>query len=452
VVKFECSCGFKKAVDDKYAGKNVRCPKCNQPVTVSTQQIQAPPNNSIKAYCFLCNKKISVPPQYAGKKVKCPLCKTPLDVPASSTTAPVPLVSQPVPAPAPQMQMPEPISKPIDDVTGLADMERSAKSVELPPELRIPQNYDQPEAPAVHPQRANRLGSLGMSSTLVTIIGFVAGAIVWAIIFAVINSGKDAVKAPKDFQVSPAKINEANEFAKKSLAALQKGDVNEVYTSLTPELQQENNKVFLKAFSFNDPNWQQNFTGKTVYAKNKPEGNIYWFLYASDKKNISMVVRDANNSKVIEGIMMNTGRNTGASPLNLQSELCLNLYLDIGKTYGLPILKVIGKIMGIIAVLGIIVIISGGVVFHKAGEPAWAVIVPFYNLWILARIGNKPPYLGLAILLLSMIPVVGNFASCIALIVISIGVAKAFNRNFIFGIGLWLMPFVFYPILAFSKD
>jgi SulP family sulfate permease len=83
VVKFECgSCGFKKAVDDKYAGKNVRCPKCSNPVTVSTQQIQTPtePANLIKIYCPLCNKKIAVPAQYAGKRVKCPNCKNPLMV------------------------------------------------------------------------------------------------------------------------------------------------------------------------------------------------------------------------------------------------------------------------------------------------------------------------------------------------------------------------------------
>jgi len=35
---------------------------------------------------------------------------------------------------------------------------------------------------------------------------------------------------------------------------------------------------------------------------------------------------------------------------------------------------------------------------------------------------------------------------------ISIGVAKAFGRGVVFGIGLTLVPFIFFPILAFARD
>jgi hypothetical protein len=37
-------------------------------------------------------------------------------------------------------------------------------------------------------------------------------------------------------------------------------------------------------------------------------------------------------------------------------------------------------------------------------------------------------------------------------LVISIGVAKAFGRGILFGIGLFLLPFIFYLILAFAGD
>lgn len=43
---------------------------------------------------------------------------------------------------------------------------------------------------------------------------------------------------------------------------------------------------------------------------------------------------------------------------------------------------------------------------------------------------------------------------CISLIVPligGIGIAKAFGKNTVFGIGLFLLPFIFYPILAFGN-
>jgi VIT1/CCC1 family predicted Fe2+/Mn2+ transporter len=36
--------------------------------------------------------------------------------------------------------------------------------------------------------------------------------------------------------------------------------------------------------------------------------------------------------------------------------------------------------------------------------------------------------------------------------VIAIGVAKAFSRGVLFGLGLALLSFIFYPILAFASD
>ena len=42
--------------------------------------------------------------------------------------------------------------------------------------------------------------------------------------------------------------------------------------------------------------------------------------------------------------------------------------------------------------LAIIIAIIVGMwkIFEKAGEAGWTSLVPFYNLWILNRIGGKP--------------------------------------------------------------
>jgi hypothetical protein len=52
--------------------------------------------------------------------------------------------------------------------------------------------------------------------------------------------------------------------------------------------------------------------------------------------------------------------------------------------------------------------------------------------WLLALV---IPYLGVA-----------------AALPVSIGVARRFDRGTGFGVCLWLLPFVFYPILAFSRS
>ncbi len=90
----------------------------------------------------------------------------------------------------------------------------------------------------------------------------------------------------------------------------------------------------------------------------------------------------------------------------------------------------------------VLMIYSGWKVFEKAGQPGWAIIIPFYNIYILLKIANKPGWW----LILFLIPLV-NF---VVAILVSINVAKAFGKGAGFGIGLAFLGFIFYPILAFT--
>ena len=81
-------------------------------------------------------------------------------------------------------------------------------------------------------------------------------------------------------------------------------------------------------------------------------------------------------------------------------------------------------------------------VFVKAGQPGWAIIIPFYNLYVLLQIAGKPGWW----LLLMFIPVVNLVIS----IIMYIGVANNFGKGTGFAIGLLLLPIIFVPILAFS--
>ena len=106
-----------------------------------------------------------------------------------------------------------------------------------------------------------------------------------------------------------------------------------------------------------------------------------------------------------------------------------------------------GGIMGILVMLielAIAVLAIAGMwkVFVKAGEPGWAAIVPIYNIIIMLKIANKPVWW----IVLFLIPVV----SLVIAILVGIGVAQRFGKSDGFGIGLALLPFVFYPMLGFG--
>lgn len=83
-------------------------------------------------------------------------------------------------------------------------------------------------------------------------------------------------------------------------------------------------------------------------------------------------------------------------------------------------------------------------VFTKAGEPGWAAIIPIYNLYVLLKIAGKPGWW----ILLMLIP----FVNFIIAFLVTDGVAKRFGRGTGFGIGLLLLPFIFYPILAWGDN
>ncbi len=82
-------------------------------------------------------------------------------------------------------------------------------------------------------------------------------------------------------------------------------------------------------------------------------------------------------------------------------------------------------------------------VFTKAGEPGWACLIPIYNAIVWLKIAGRPAWW----LVLMLIP----FVNIIVAIIASIDFAKQFGKDAGFGIGLALLGFIFYPILAFGS-
>jgi hypothetical protein len=82
-------------------------------------------------------------------------------------------------------------------------------------------------------------------------------------------------------------------------------------------------------------------------------------------------------------------------------------------------------------------------VFTKAGEAGWQCLIPLWNVFVLVKISGKPWWW----FLLLFIPVV----NLIVYILVFIALAARFNRGALFGLGLFFLGFIFFPILAFGK-
>ena len=91
----------------------------------------------------------------------------------------------------------------------------------------------------------------------------------------------------------------------------------------------------------------------------------------------------------------------------------------------------------------VVLIASLWKVFTKAGEPGWAAIIPIYNFIVMLKIAGKPLWW----IVLFLIP----FVNFIAMILVSIAIAKNFGKGAGFGLGLAFLGFIFFPILGFGS-
>jgi Family of unknown function (DUF5684) len=99
-----------------------------------------------------------------------------------------------------------------------------------------------------------------------------------------------------------------------------------------------------------------------------------------------------------------------------------------------------GAVTFVYLIIVVLIIASFWVVFTKANQPGWASLIPIYNLYIMSKMNGRSAVWTIVYL----IPLIGQ-------ILLGQDVAKSFGQSAGYGIGLWLLPFVFYPMLAFGS-
>jgi hypothetical protein len=118
----------------------------------------------------------------------------------------------------------------------------------------------------------------------------------------------------------------------------------------------------------------------------------------------------------------------------------------------------LGLIMAMIAGFGmillagyVVVLIGMWKVFTKAGQPGWAVLIPFYNIIVLLRVAGLPWYWVFAVFL-PIIPILGVLAYMVLAVMCLHRISTRFGQGVGFTIGLTLLSPIFFLILGFGSS
>lgn len=91
----------------------------------------------------------------------------------------------------------------------------------------------------------------------------------------------------------------------------------------------------------------------------------------------------------------------------------------------------------------LIIIVSRWKIFTKAAQPGWASIIPIYNWVVMLKIVEKPTWW----VIFAFVPFINLIFVCF----VTYRLAKVFGKGIGYILGLLVLPFVFYPMLAFGK-
>ncbi len=106
-----------------------------------------------------------------------------------------------------------------------------------------------------------------------------------------------------------------------------------------------------------------------------------------------------------------------------------------GEVFGPDLLIIL-----IVLAFPVLTIIGSWKIFAKADEPGWSAIIPIYSQYTLCRVIGRPVWW----LIFLLIP----YLNIVFWLIFAMDLAKVFSRSKGFGIGLWLLPFIFVPILG----
>jgi hypothetical protein len=96
----------------------------------------------------------------------------------------------------------------------------------------------------------------------------------------------------------------------------------------------------------------------------------------------------------------------------------------------------------LVLAVSLLIIAAYWIIYERAGQAGWKSLIPFYNMYVLMEISGKPGWW----MFLLVVPLVGVVVYLLAML----SLAKKFGRSELFGVGIFILPMIFLPLLAFG--
>lgn len=113
------------------------------------------------------------------------------------------------------------------------------------------------------------------------------------------------------------------------------------------------------------------------------------------------------------------------------------------------LIQVLAAYLVVILLIAVYAVIVMWKIFTKAGQPGWAILVPFYNLYVYTQVVQRPNW-WMALYFASIVPILGPIAVLVVSIMDNVRMAKVFGKSTGFGVGLIFLGIIFQSILAFG--
>lgn len=118
----------------------------------------------------------------------------------------------------------------------------------------------------------------------------------------------------------------------------------------------------------------------------------------------------------------------------------------------------------LVIAIGILLIVANWKIFTKAGQPGWATLIPFYNVYVMSQIAFGSAVYFIALIIAWVVSFIGNIsgidfisslaslAQLVLYIIYCAKISKAFQKSVGFTVGLVILPVIFFPILGFDSS
>ena len=401
----------------------------------------------IKFHCPNCKQKLGVPDEYASRRVRCSKCSQPATVP----------LTQPKPVPQPvvpenmttqddcalnvsdelQLQEPDP-----DPVSANSNLESQSSQSQFEGE----DNFVRTNLAGIPIREQAIMEAPGNNILKVIISAVVIIAILIAGLLFVYNGPNDHIP------------QEIGTFAEDFITTLTENNIEAAKELLSPRKTISDAQINELVQRMADIEIL-NITSRCLYGISNEEtsGYIYSCEVETDRGNLSFLLSILEQSQTITLVNATETNETArhAPPFNYYLFAMtpeLNKIVHGGTEIIVADLWNTGRGLLLYRIAMLITLASIWIILGEEGEfNMWAVIITPYTFYLLARLSNKPGWLGVVAGIAVLIPFVGGLVFVPFFIIISIGVAQQYGKGILFGIGLGLLPFIFYPLLLITK-